>query len=314
MTFEQAKESFIDHCKYEKKLSEKTIQFYKVDLKQFARFIKTQNTTMEINEISKDEVRLYLKQISEFKPKTVKRKIATLKALFNFLEFEDAIETNPFRKLRIKIKEPRVLPTLMNSFEVKRLFEVAYKTKEKVGSSYQHWIKLRDIAVLELLFVTGMRVSELCNLKHNEVNLQTGTVRIFGKGEKERTIQIYNKEALHSLKEYLQNCSFKSLPQTSFFINRRGRALSDQSVRHIIKRFTRLANLDKNITPHTFRHTFATLLLEADVDIKYIQHFLGHSSIATTQIYTHVTGIKSRHILSTKHPRNDFELHKPTDH
>ncbi len=308
MTFEQACESFIDHCRYEKKLSSKTIEFYSVDLSQFEAFLITKDFTQSILQISKEELRQYLKNISVFKPKTIKRKVATLKAFFNFLEFEDKIEINPFRKLRIKIKDPRILPALMNSFEVKRVFEAAYKTKNEASIDGQFWIKIRDIAVIEMLFATGMRVSELCSLKNDQINLETGFIRIYGKGGKERTIQIYNKEAINALREYTGCLDIKALSGSHFFLNRLGKGLSDQSVRHIVRRFTQLAEISKNITPHTFRHTFATLLLEEDVDIKYIQHFLGHSSIATTQIYTHVTGTKQKQILTVKHPRNAFEF------
>ena len=308
MNFEEARSAFIDHCTFEKKLSDKTIEFYTIDLKQFRAFLISQGAETDVKAISKEVIRAYLKLISHFKPKTIKRKLATLKALLNFLEFEDYITVNPFRKLRIKIKEPKVYPTLMDSQEVQKVFKAAYQAKAEAPQNNQYWIRLRDIAIIELLFATGMRVSELCQLKHEQINLETGHIRIFGKGSKERVIQVYNPETLKALDEYLALSNSDQTSASPFFINRTGTALSDQTVRHVIRRFTRQANLSKNITPHTFRHTFATLLLEADVDIKYIQHFLGHSSIATTQIYTHVTTSKQKEILTTKHPRNAFEV------
>ena len=126
MNFNTAENVFISHCRFEKKLSEKTIQFYQIDLKQFDLFLSSNQFTREVQEINKDLLRAYLQSISHFKPKTIKRKIATLKAFFNFLEFEDSITVNPFRKLRVKIKDPRVLPTHMNNEEVKRIFQTAY--------------------------------------------------------------------------------------------------------------------------------------------------------------------------------------------
>ncbi len=309
MTFTTAQKSFIDHCQFEKNLSDKTIEFYEIDLRQFQSFLKANELTSLITEIDKFALKDYLKQLSHFKPKTIKRKLATLKALFNFLEFEDIIPINPFRKLRIKIKEPSILPTVMNTHEVRKIFKAAYTAKEELAISDPNYlVKIRDIAVLELLFATGIRVSELCDLKDQSINLHTGVISIYGKGSKERLIRVCNPDVLKVLCEYrklfekhISSCGY-------FFINRLGNRLSDQSIRHLIKRYTHLAAINKNITPHTFRHTFATLLLEEEVDIKYIQHFLGHSSIATTQIYTHVNSAKQQQILSTKHPRNSFEF------
>lgn len=309
MNFKTAENSFIAHCRFEKKLSEKTILFYQIDLKQFDTFLINQSFKANIGTLGKELLRQYIQNISHFKPKTIKRKIATLKAFFTFLEFEDIITVNPFRKLRIKIKDPRKLPIIMNTNEVGKILQGAYKEMKNTKSeSLDYLIVLRDIAVLELLFATGMRVSELCTLKKNSINLETGVVIIKGKGSKERIIQVCNPEALKSLKEYYDKHIDQLIDFEYFFINRLGKRLSEQSVRYLIKRYTNLASIPKKITPHTFRHTFATLLLEEDVDIKYIQHFLGHSSIATTQIYTHVNSAKQQQILSTKHPRNSFEF------
>lgn len=309
MTFATAQESFLDHCKFEKNLSPKTIEFYGIDLKQFEVFLNTNELNSYVTKIDKYALKDYLKHLASFKPKTIKRKLATLKALFNYLEFEDEITVSPFRKLRVKIKEPRNLPTLMNTYEVGKIFKAAYAEKEELAVSDNNYlVKIRNIAVIELLFATGIRVSELCDLKDEHVNLHTGVLNINGKGSKQRLIQVCNLEALKILGEYRKLFKSHIVECGYFFINRLGKRLSDQSIRHIIKSYTKLAAISKNITPHTFRHTFATLLLEEDVDIKYIQHFLGHSSIATTQIYTHVNSAKQQQILSTKHPRNGFEF------
>jgi len=309
MTFNAVKESFIDHCKYEKNLSPKTIEFYEIDLKQFEAFLFEKQINTEISAIDKHVLKSYLKHISSFKPKTVKRKLATLKALFNFLEFEDILSINPFRKLRVKIKEPKVLPTLMNAYEVQKIFKVAYAERDKLETSdTAYLLKCRDIAVLELLFATGIRVSELSELKRENINLHTGVISINGKGSKERIIRVCNDEVLKVLNNYQKLFENQIQESGFFFINRLGKKLSDQSIRYIIKYYSKEASINKNITPHTFRHTFATLLLEEDVDIKYIQHFLGHSSIATTQIYTHVNSAKQEQILSVKHPRNGFKV------
>jgi len=152
-------------------------------------------------------------------------------------------------------------------------------------------------------FATGVRVSELCNLRPEDVDLRNGKIKVLGKGGKERVIQICQAEALSALREYYRLFSPAIKNRFFFFINRLGSPLSPQSVRLMVRGYSQKAGISKPVTPHTFRHTFATLLLEEDVDIKYIQHLLGHSSISTTQIYTHVNSVKQKKILATKHPR-----------
>ena len=147
-------------------------------------------------------------------------------------------------------------------------------------------------------------MSELCSLSRRDVKLEEGEVKIYGKGAKERFVQITNPSVLQALREYRQETDHSEI----FFVNRLGKPLSDQSVRGIVKKYGKLGGVEQHITPHMFRHSFATLLLEEDVDIRYIQRLLGHSSIVTTQIYTHVAGKKQRDILSAKHPRNRLEV------
>lgn len=153
-----------------------------------------------------------------------------------------------------------------------------------------------------------MRISELCALKNDDINLYDGTILIYGKGDKERRIQIGNESVINILQEYKDTFHKEPLDNNDFFINQSGSVLSDQSVRRMIVKYSSLAAIDMHITPHMFRHTFATSLLEADVDIRYIQEMLGHSSINITEIYTHVALAKQKSILSTKHPRNNFHF------
>jgi len=306
----EAGERFIFHCKFEKGLSIKTIQSYSSDIKQFIEFLKTKDYPISIEFIEKTILKDYLQSISERKPKTIKRKIATLKALFNFLEFEDEVLINPFRKMRVQIKESKILPKVLNLTEIHKIFKVMYKEKAELIDLDQYAYKaiIRDIAIIELLFATGIRVSELCHLKVKNIDKRYGSILVQGKGDKERRIQICNQESVISLKEYY-NIFKVTIERTGyFFINRLNRPLSDQSVRYMIRKYSILAGIEKEITPHTFRHTFATLLLEEGVDIIYIQQLLGHSSIMTTQIYTHVNQLKQKQILQSKHPRKKFNL------
>lgn len=292
---------YLTHCKYEKNLNPKTLKAYEIDLRQFAQFAKTKGSAY-----CKESLQLYIIQLQKrYKVKSVKRKIASLKAFFNYLEYEEFLEANPFSKMRIKLHEPFLLPRTIPLAVVDALLHCAYQHKAPdTAGTEQYRSDLRDIAVLELLFATGMRVSELCSLRPESVDLTEGTVKIYGKGSKERIIQIGNEDVLAAIKAYY--CAFSNSIEATgwFFVNRLGHQLSDQSVRFMIKKYTDLAGIDLHITPHMFRHAFATLLLEEDVDIRYIQQLLGHSSIVTTQIYTHVASKKQRDILTAKHPRN----------
>ncbi len=309
LTFPESIKEFITHCKVEKNLSVKTIKAYEIDLRQVTEFLIKRQFKLPVSQLSKLEIRDYLESISALKPKSIKRKVATLKVLFNYLEFEDRIPTNPMRKMRIKIKEDKRLPKVLNITEMGSLFRSAYTEKGlnlKVGS-YSYFESLRNIAVIELLFATGARVSEIANLKEQQIDLNSGEVRIKGKGNKERVVQICNKETLLTLRNYRKLYLGKMNSAEGYFlINRFNAKISDQSIRQIVKNLSRKASIQSHVTPHVFRHSFATLLLEKDVDIKYIQSFLGHSSIMTTQLYTHVNREKQKQILQAKHPRKDF--------
>ena len=293
-TLETCISNYLEYCNSQKCLDEKTLKAYRIDLRQFSEQISITNIT----EITSRTLEQYIAQLHEqYKPKTVKRKIASVKALFHYLEYKDILDHNPFNKILIHFREPVILPKTIPLHTVETFLSTIYKQRENAKTSYQKRNALRDAAV-----------AELCSLKINNVNLYDGTILIYGKGDKERRIQIGNESVISILSEY--NDAFDTERQTcnNFFINQSGKALSDQSVRRMINKYTSLASIDQHITPHMFRHTFATSLLEADVDIRYIQEMLGHSSINITEIYTHVTVSKQRDILATKHPRRDFHI------
>lgn len=243
-----------------------------------------------------------------YKPRTVKRKIASIKAFYHHLEYRDIISITPFAKLQTRFREPLILPKTIPLHTIEQLLTEIYTQHSNAGTPYQKMHTLRDAAIIELLFMTGIRISELCSLSNNSINLHTGTILIYGKGDKERRLQITNVNVLSILKKYKSNVPFCPDPYAPFFINQNGAPVSDQSIRRMIRRYCKLANINLHITPHMFRHTFATSLLDADVDIRYIQEMLGHSSITTTEIYTHVSTAKQTDILTNKHPRKDFRL------
>ena len=304
-TLETCISNYLEYCNSQKCLDEKTLKAYRIDLRQFSEQISIINIT----EITSKTLEQYIARLHEqYKPKTVKRKIASVKALLHYLEYKNTIDHNPFSKILIHFREPVILPKIIPLHTVETFLSTIYKQRENAKTSYQKRNALRDVAVTELLFATGMRISELCSLKSNDVNLYDGTILIYGKGGKERRIQIGNESVISILAEYNNAFDTKRQSCNNFFINQSGKALSDQSVRRMINKYTSLASIDQHITPHMFRHTFATSLLEADVDIRYIQEMLGHSSINITEIYTHVTVSKQRDILATKHPRKDFHI------
>lgn len=304
--------SFLFHCQYEKNLGWKTLAAYKTDLIQFEAFIHSILPDTDIFMIGRDDVKAYLQELAKFKPKTVKRKVAALKAMFAYMEFDDDSFVNPFRRIKVRIKEPFVLPNVLTLCEVEKLLTLLYKERQNNDKTdgYTYKAQTRNIVILELLFATGVRVSELCGLKNNQIDLKSGTIKVYGKGNRERIIQICNKETLAILIEYYRLFRNQIEQSEYFLINRLKAKLTTQSVRYLIKECVKKAGMEKKITPHTFRHTFATLLLEEDVDIKYIQNLLGHSSIATTQIYTHVNTEKQKQILTTKHPRRRLKINQ----
>lgn len=310
-TINEAIQAFLFHCQYEKKLSSKTLKAYEVDCRQFQEFLLKKKLRGNVSTIDKLIIKSYLFHLGNVKPKTLRRKVATLKAMFNFLEFEEEILINPFRKMRIQIKEPKVLPRVMTLDEVHKILQLAQSELEQLSGNrptHKYIERTRNLAVLELMFATGMRVSELCSLKPSDIDLASGLVRILGKGNRERVIQICHEDVLSTLHIHHSNCKKEIKRRGYFFLNRRKNRLSEQSVRLMIARYSQKAGVVKHVTPHTFRHSFATLLLEQDVDIKYIQQFLGHSSITTTQIYTHVNAQKQKEILRTRHPRLSIAL------
>jgi integrase/recombinase XerD len=296
---------FMDFCRYQKNLNPKTLKAYKIDLSQFLLFMKNTDGELSRGNLSEYSAALH----KTYKPKTIKRKIACVRAFCRWMEYEEIIRESPFDKLNLKFQEPRLLPRTIPLDVIERILRTAYCNLAMPGvTACKYNAALRSIAVLELLFATGIRVSELCTLKPEDINLSNRYIRIFGKGSKERIIQIGNSEVISALENYRNVFNEKIDHAGYFFVNRLCQRLSEQSVRFMIRRYVEQTNIHVHITPHMFRHSFATLLLEEDVDIRYIQQILGHSSILTTQVYTHVSTRKQKDILTQKHPRNQIVM------
>lgn len=297
---------YMEYCKYRKHLDSKTLKAYKIDLRQYENFCADSYDCFSKNAVDNFITSLH----KQYKPKTVKRKIASLKAFFHHMEYRELLNENPFMKLDIRFREAKLLPKTIPFHSIQTFLSTLYTQKAQAESAYQLRCCIRDIAVIELLFATGMRISELCSLKPSDIDLESNNILIYGKGAKERIIQLGNQEVIAALLLYQETFKKEIEVCGYFFVNRLQHKLSDQSVRFMINRYTELAGISQHITPHMFRHSFATLLLEQDVDIRYIQRMLGHSSISTTEIYTHVSNTKQKDILVHKHPRNLMGVNK----
>lgn len=297
---------YIEYCEYRKRLDPKTLKAYRIDLKQYEDFCTNLSDFFDKNVVDSFITSLH----KQYKPKTVKRKIASLKAFFHHMEYREVLNENPFTKLDIRFREAKLLPKTIPFHTIQAFLSTLYTQKERAESEYQLRCCIRDIAVIELLFATGMRISELCSLKPSDIDLESNNILIYGKGAKERIIQFGNQEVIAALTLYQETFKKDIKVCGYFFVNRLQHKLSDQSVRFMINHYAELAGISQHITPHMFRHSFATLLLEQDVDIRYIQRMLGHSSISTTEIYTHVSNTKQKDILTHKHPRNQMDVNK----
>ena len=301
MDYKEQVKKYLEYCKYRKELDWNTLKAYKIDLRQFFEFSQEDMP-------KKSKIEDYITELhKKYKQKTVKRKIASVKAYYNYLEEYEIIDENPFRKIKVKFKETTVLPKIIPREEIEILLTYIHSCKRRNNEkAYKYW--LRDVAVIEVLFATGARVYEVSNIRLDCINLNTGLIKIMGKGGKERYIQVASSEILDILKKYYEHNSEAIKKSGFFFVNSWGNRYTEDSIRFMLKKYTKLAGIERNITPHMFRHSFATYLIEEGVDISCVQRILGHSSIKTTQIYIHIASKKQAEILREMHPRNRMEI------
>jgi integrase/recombinase XerD len=287
-------DQFINYLRVERGLADNTIQSYSRDLNRFFQFLEARDLSPLIT--SQDQIMEYVGLIGRgLSARSVARNISTIKTFFRFLAAEGKIKSSPARLLETP-RLARRLPKILNQGEVERLISQP-DSSNAMGQ--------RDRAMLELLYATGLRVSELVGLKVLGVNLEAGYVRILGKGSKERAVPIGEKAA-EAVKEYLTNGRLQLAKRTNtatLFLNSRGCPLTRQGFWKIIKKHGKKAAINKKITPHGIRHSFASHLLEAGADLRSVQVMLGHADIATTQIYTHVTRERLKELHEKCHPR-----------
>jgi integrase/recombinase XerD len=308
-TLNSAIEWFIGHCANHRKLSVHTLKAYRHDLRVFAGFMsKTavgQNSA-PISVVDKSSVQNWLNNMREIKPRTVRRRLATIKSMFSSLERQGYIGNDPLGRFRSEIKVGSSLPRIIARSTVRSLLRSPRKQVAKAPSS-QARLK-QESTLLEMLFSTGMRVGEVSATTVGQADLDRQIISVHGKGNRERQIPIVCEALQEALSDQIDwRHSNGATSESPLFVNGRGLRLSDQSIRSILRRHARNISA-KRITPHMLRHTIATLLLEDGVDLRHIQRLLGHSSIMTTTIYVHVSERSQRRALAQKHPRNKMTI------
>ena len=302
---QQAIEDFLQHLVVERGFSQHTLDAYRNDLGQFADFLRDRfNGTSERsdvwNRVDLDMLNDYIADLrgrKGYRDTTTARKVAAIKSFFTFLAQNGVIEEPPTESLGSP-RVGRALPKFLTEEEVDLLLREADKTGTAEGQ--------RDANILELLYATGLRVSELVSLNVQDVDFEESYIRCWGKGSKERIVYAHDK-ALNGLQDYLSTSRMSLIGQNkeeaALFVNHRGERLTRQWVWNILKTYSKRAGIDRKITPHTLRHSFATHLLQKGASLRHVQELLGHSSISTTQVYTHLTSEHLRDEYEKSHPR-----------
>jgi integrase/recombinase XerD len=292
----QLLDEFLNYLVVERGLSKNTLESYSRDLNKYINYLEKKGIS-DIKETSSLDIMSFISTLKEsgLATKTTARNLVAIKMFYRFLFNERHIKENP----AIKIDSPKTwfnLPNTLTVDEVERLLN-----KPDMNTA----LGMRDSAMLELLYATGMRVSELTSSSLNDINLEAGYIIVLGKGSKERIIPI-GVQAVKKINEYLTDSRKRLLKNSSssfIFLNRSGKPISRQGFWKVIKKYAIQAQINKNITPHTLRHSFATHLLERGADLRSVQTMLGHVDISTTQIYTHVTRERLKKLHSQLHPR-----------
>ena len=291
---------YLDVCRRNKNLSQHTLKAYDIDLTQFQGVVGRQKS---ICDITKQDIIQFHHHLDEesLSPASIKRKLACLRAMFKWLELEEILEINPFHKIRTNIKFPKKLPKNVPAKDVNSMIQSAktelglshtssykYKSIAACVTSKKSLNKLTTLVAIELMLCTGIRVGELTGITLNCIDVYERKIKIFGKGARERFVFLPDQELCDLLSTYLRVRSIVEPKTDAFLLNSRGQAASTQFLRKLVKDIAKLAYTQQKVTPHMLRHSAACELLESGLDIRFVQRLLGHSSISTTEIYTHV--------------------------
>ena len=302
MDFQCVTEEFFDHCA-RKGLSDHTLRAYRQDLRDFRTWLTRAG---ELEPLHRDTIVEWIADLRqrELAPASIRRRLACLKVLCRWLEDEERIEQSPFHRLRTPIQIPKRLPRNLSPQELKSLFDQAARPDRAASPDIQH---ATARLALELMFGTGIRVGELCAIRLDDLDPERGSIRIAGKGNRERRVFLPDPRLQSLLNDYVALRNAMSPTTNRLLITRNGTAVRPDYIRRRLRKLSEDAALDRRVTPHMLRHSAATQLLESGVDIRFVQKLLGHSSISTTEIYTHVSDSALRTALRQANPRQYLE-------
>ncbi len=289
------KDKFLKYLKFEKRLSNNTVNSYKNDLNQFFSFYKEYSSNKSIESIDKRSIRSWIVELSlnKLSPRSINRKIATLKSFYRFLTKREFIKKNPTKYIN-SLKTDQKIPNFIKEKDIEFLFK-NIKLKENLNGQ-------RDLLILELLYGTGIRVSELINLKIQNINLSKKEIKVLGKRNKERIIPLH-KNAFIQIEKYLSHINMRKNKDNFLLLTKKGEKLYPMLINRVVKKHLSSLINSKKYNPHLLRHTFATHLLNKGGDLNSIKDLLGHSSLAATQVYTHNSIEKLKETFNTSHPR-----------
>ena len=286
---------FIKYLRFEKRLSENTVISYETDLNQFLSFYKEYSTSQKIEKVDKRTIRSWIVKLSlsNLSAKSINRKIASLKSFFKFLVKRDLIKKNPSSHVT-SLKTDQKIPTFIKEKDINFLFKNIDVKEDFTGQ--------RDLLILELLYGTGIRISELINIKISDINFAKKEIKVVGKRNKERIIPMHNN-AIYQTKKYLQLAEKEGYKNQYLLITKKGEKIYPMLINRIVKKHLSTLINSKKYNPHLLRHTFATHILNKGGDLNSIKDLLGHSSLAATQVYTHNSIEKLKETFNSSHPR-----------
>ena len=312
VTISEAARQFLRSCEIDKNLTQLTLRAYKSDLDQFSAFAAAKGV-QQLDHLTGTLIQDFiaaLKQIHHYCDSSIRRKIAVLKACIKHLEQADLILQNPLARLRLSFRQEKRLPRVLSRSQIETLLALANQGSSRSNLKSASFGSIRDHALLELLFYSGARIGELLKLETSDVDLNAGIAKIKGKGRRERFVCLGCDPVTNVLKRYLRARAGVPAATEALFLNNRYHRLSIYSAESIVRKFANRAGLSIRVTPHMFRHTMATMLLENGADLRSIQEILGHASISTTEIYTHVSMQKKKQVMSDFHPRQHLDLRR----
>ncbi|MES2131518.1 MAG: site-specific tyrosine recombinase/integron integrase [Bacteroidota bacterium] len=295
--FDKYLSQFLDYLTYEKRYSAHTISSYKNDLAQFFTFINPQNEDFLIDEVNYQQIRRWVSSLmgAKISPKSINRKLSTLKSFFKFLQRQEAISVNPMSKITGP-KIPKRLPVFVEEEDMHKLLD---------GSDFEDDFKgMTDQLMINIFYQTGMRRSELANLKESDIDVSNASVKVLGKRNKERIIPI-SLELVRNLEDYLQVKKVLNISNPMLLVNENGKNLTESYIYSSVKKYLGKSTTLTKRSPHILRHTFATHLLNNGADINAVKDLLGHANLSATQVYTHNTIDKLKKSYKQAHPRGD---------